>query len=152
MFYYSSLSDVFVSKLLETLLWFSLNILIFYFPYNVTCMLNFKGQGFEIKVIRHRSVYFVRFFFLGPLPASDSVVFCLVRVLFYFWGPIDYAITLTPTVLFLMCLKWVGSFFYLVQISDTFFPHTWYHTVWPKTGCHYVADKSYCAGVFPHAE
>ena len=54
-------------------------------------MLNLKDRGFEIKIIRHRSVYFVRLFFLGPLPASDSVVFCLVRVLFYFFGSADYA-------------------------------------------------------------
>ena len=113
-------------------MWFSLNIFIFYFPYHVSCMLNFKGQGFKIKTIRHRSVYFVRLFFLESLPASDSVVFYLVRVLVYFWDLQIMRITVTPTVLFLMCLKWVGIV--LSSSDQRYLFSTWYQTVWPKTG------------------
>ena len=134
------------------MLWFSLNIFIFYFPYHVSCMLNFKGQGFKIKTIRHRSVYFIRLFFLESLPASDSVVFYLVRVLVYFWDLQIMPITVTPTVLFLMCLKWVGSF---LSSSDQWYLFSAYMVSYSLTQnrlSHYVADKSDCSGFFLNAE
>ena len=134
------------------MLWFSLNIFIFYFPYHVSCMLNFKGQGFKIKTIRHRSVYFVRLFFLESLPASDSVVFYLVRVLVYFWDLQIMRITVTPTVLFLMCLKWV--YIVLSSSDQRYFFSTYMvsNSLTQNRFSHFVADKSDCSGFFLHAK
>ena len=64
-----------------------------YFLLPLLCNMHakFQGSGFRNKSYTSSFCLFRPVFFLGPLPASDSVDFCLVRVFVYFGGTADYA-------------------------------------------------------------